>query len=49
MSSPRILFATSCVKIFNLTDVKIDSDEWISASTQSGISQSPQKRNFFKR
>lgn len=46
-SSPKMLLATSCVSIFNLTDVKIDNDEWISANTQSGQSQSPQNRNFW--
>lgn len=47
ISSPRILFATSCVSNFSFIDVNTDSVEWISASTQSGQSPSPQKRNFY--
>lgn len=46
INSPNKLLATIWVKIFNFTELKTDRLEYISASTQSGQSLSPQKRNF---
>lgn len=49
MNSPNKLLATIWVRIFNFTELRTDKLEVISASTQSGQSPSPQKRNFWNR